>query len=872
MSIAFPEGDTAQDSTQRRLLILAGTFLFLYSVVLTLSPAVRVHSFQAQYRWEHWIGFTAWLAGFTLLYRQVNKLLPNHDPFLLPIASFLSGWGLLTIYRLSLVFGLRQTLWLIVGLSLVYLLLRIPRILDILRRYKYLWLFVGLALTGLTFFLGTYPGGSGPRLWLGCCGVYLQPSEPLKILLIVYLAGYLASQVYFRLTLPQLLAPTLVLVAAAIILLVAQRDLGTAILVISIYTIVVYMASARRRVLIISLILMVAAAFAGYATIAVIKARVDSWINPWLDSAGKSYQLVQSFLAVATGRIFGTGPGLGSPGLVPVAHSDFITSAIAEETGLLGVIGLLLVIAIFVFRCLDIAMRAANNYHRFLAAGLGGYIGFQSVLIIGGNLRMLPLTGVTLPFVSYGGSSLVTAFLAFGMLLIISSNEEPVPPEMPRLRPYLVTGGGIAVLLLGLGLTAGWWGVVRSDDLQFRTDNLRWTVHSRYVPRGSLLDRNNAPIAITTGNPGNYTRSLLIPALSTTIGYSDPLYGKGGLEGSLDGYLSGLQGNSASTIWLAEWIYGQPPAGLDVRLAIDLKLQDKLDSRLQGHVGAAVVMNSHTGEINSLASQPSFDPNQMSLNMEAWRNDPFAPLLNRVTQGAYPPGTILGPFFYAQVQPRLQSAPIQLTFSIGDQTQTCAIAPSIPLTWESEIAAGCPGTLVELGSYLSSAEILQSLQEFGFFMQPAFELPTNSASTLQPVTDSVLTVLGQSGIKVTPLQMVLATAQLSNHGARPSPRLSTAVKTPHQGWVVLPAKAGITTAGKYAQPEGIKTTPKDPLPIWDAIGRAQTDDGKPLVWYIGATIDTWPGSPMAIALVLEEDNPNLALEIGRETLRAALNP
>jgi hypothetical protein len=214
-------------------------------------------------------------------------------------------------------------------------------------------------------------------------------------------------------------------------------------------------------------------------------------------------------LAIATGRLFGTGPGLGSPGLVPVAQSDFITAAIAEETGLLGLVGILLAIGIFVFRSFTIAMRAPNNYQSFLAAGLGCYIGLQSILIIGGNLRLLPLTGVTLPFVSYGGSSLLTTFFALGMLMVISSNQEALPPEMPRLRPYLAAGAGFALAFFLLGLTAGWWAVIRSDDLQFRTDNLRWTIHARYVPRGSLLDRSGTPIAVTTGESGSLTRTLL---------------------------------------------------------------------------------------------------------------------------------------------------------------------------------------------------------------------------------------------------------------------------------------------------------------------------------------------------------------------------
>lgn len=872
MNLFFPPSSLEENTTQRRLMILAGIFLFLYSAALTLSPAVRVHSWNTDYRWQHWIGFVGWLAGYSLLYRQVNKFLPDHDPYLLPVASLLSGWGLLTIWRLDANFGARQTLWLLLGTGLIYLISRFPQWVDLLRRYKYIWLSVGLGLTALTFIFGTYPGGDGPQLWLGCCGLYFQPSEPLKLLLIIFLAAYLAGQLHITLSFAQLLAPTLVLAGAAIALLIAQRDLGTATLMIIIYTIVVYMASGRRRVLLVSLFILIAAAIAGYYTFSVIQLRIDAWLNPWADPSGISYQIVQSFIAVATGRVFGTGPGLGSPGLIPVAHSDFIAASISEEFGLAGLIGLLLLIAIFVFRTLLIAMRASNNFHRFLASGLGLYIGVQSILIIGGNLRLLPLTGVTLPFVSYGGSSLTTSFIALGLLLVISNNESKTTPEIPRLRPYLITALLVSGALLALSLAGGWWGIVRSDDLQFRTDNLRWTIHSRYVPRGALLDRSNEPIAVTEGESGNLTRKLLYPQLGTTIGYSDPFYGKGGLEASLDGYLTGLQGNAASTIWLAEWIYAQPPPGMDVRLALDLDLQTKADENLAGRVAAAVVINSSSGEVLTMSSQPSFDPNNLAENWEQWSTDPQAPLLNRVTQGQYPLGSIIGPFLYSYSSPVTSDLPTRLTYTVDYKTLNCAKAPADPINWGHVIAAGCPGASTGLGEQFTSSELRDLFQELGFYTTPEFELVPATASLNRPITDPILASLGQSDIKVSPLQIALAVAQVNNSGDRPSPRLALAVDTPHQGWVVLPGAPSTSTDLALAVPDDLRLPGHQGLPTWEAVGQATTDDGQTITWYISATLESWPGTPLAMALVLEEDNPDLAIQIGRDMMRTAISP
>jgi hypothetical protein len=274
----------------------------------------------------------------------------------------------------------------------------------------------------------------------------------------------------------------------------------------------------------------------------------------------------------------------------------------------------------------------------------------------------------------------------------------------------------------------------------------------------------------------------------------------------------------------------------------------------------------------AISSQPSFDPNHMAENWEKWRIDPQAPLLNRVTQGVYPPGAILGPFLYAWAKPESNGMAGTPTYSLNGNRLECALSPEAPSSWENLVGSGCPGALVELGDRLSISQIQELLDDYGFYSAPDFELPTAPPTLAEPLTDEVLASLGQSGIKVSPLQVALAAAQLSNGGIRPSPRLSSAVHTPHQGWVILPAGSGVTSNQISANPEGLTAGSANGLPIWDAVGKALTDDSKPLTWYISATINSWPGSPLALALVLEEDNPDLAVEIGRALIYAALNP
>ncbi len=562
MSLFFVEKATPRDEQQGRLLQLATLFLLLYAVVLTLSPAVRIQSWDAPYRWNQWIGFVVWLIGVSLVNRQISRRYPERDPYLFPLAALLAGWGLLEIWRLDAVMGARQTVWLGVSLLVVWLGLQISSPLPWLRRYKYLWLTGGLLITALTFLFGTYPGGAGPRLWLGCCGVYLMPSEPLKLLLIVYLSAYLADRLPLSFSLPALLIPTLILAGTALGLLAGQRDLGTASLFILIYTLVVYMASGKRRILVISGLVLLLSALLGYMLFDVVRIRIDAWLNPWIDPTGRSFQIIQSLLAVANGDLIGRGPGLGSPGVVPVAHSDFIFASIAEENGLLGIAGMLLLFGLLIGRGFRAALFAPNNFRRYLAAGLSVYLGSQAILIAGGNLRLLPLTGVTLPFVSYGGSSLLTAFVSILLLILISDRNEEEPAPLARPVPYLVVSAALLAGLMALALAGGWWSGIRADDLLARADNPRWSINDRYVKRGSLLDRNNTPIDQTVGQPGSYERAYNYPPLSDTTGYVSARYGLAGLESSLDGYLRGLRGNPASLIGWDQLLYGQPPPGL----------------------------------------------------------------------------------------------------------------------------------------------------------------------------------------------------------------------------------------------------------------------------------------------------------------------
>ena len=884
------------DRIERRLLILAGAFLGIYSLALTLSNAARLRTWQVDYRWAHWLGFTIWVGIVWLIHRQLTHLLPERDPFLFPVTAFLTGWGLLTIWRLSNGLGLRQSAWLLL-ISMVFILaLRYDcarvggRILSYLRRFKYIWLTSGLVLTAATLILGTNPLGAGPRLWLGCCGIYFQPSEPLKLLLIIYLAAYLADrQIASSPTTPTtrllpLLMPTLLMTGLALLLLIFQRDLGTAAIFMVLYAVIVYAGTGNKNVLYISMLVLLLAAIAGYALFDVVNQRVVAWIDPWLDPSGRSYQIVQSLLAVANGGLIGRGVGMGSPSLVPIAQSDFIFSAITEEMGLLGALGILGLLALLVNRGMRSAMKSDDIFQRLLAIGLVVHLVGQSILIIAGNLRLLPLTGVTLPFVSNGGSSLLVSFFELMCLMLISARQEEVPVFQPeklktQSKMNLLLSGGLMLGLAGAALTVGWWSLVRGPDLLTRTDNPRRSIADRYVMRGSILDRSERPLAESTGQPGDIVRNYPYPALGPLVGYTDPIYGQAGLEASLDPYLRGLKGYPTLTMEWEHLLYGQPPPGLDMRLSLDLDLQTMADNLMVGHQGALVFLNAHTGEILAMSSSPNFDANTLGSTWENLLNDPKSPLFDRAGMGMYPAGNVLGAFLLAGSQQ-------QASGQFGNlDNKDCALPPT-GVTWGEVISAGCIEPVKQLVSVTNTQDLIALLDGLGLFTAPVFPVETLSSPRPSNLSDAFTYITGLQSdtangalLRVSPLQMALAAASLSNQGERPAPRVVMAVDTPQSGWVMLPVTSQPQQALQaQAADNTAQALTSGELPIWQVVAsdKVTTDDvsdtNPGYTWYLGGTLPEWKGATLAIAVLLEENDPLKVQEIGRSMFQNAIYP
>ena len=858
--IALPGMDAG-----RRMLFSATLFLGGYALILTLSPAGRERSWDVAFLWQHWLGFVVWAAGFFLAHRAIQKYLPDRDTFLLPLAALLSGWGLLSIWRLTTEFGLRQTLWLAIALTLFIVGLRLSSDLQWLRRYKYLWLTGGFILTALTLFFGTNPLGFGPQLWLGCCGVYLQPSEPLKLLLIIFLAAYLADRKALVTKIAPLLAPTLVMAGLALALLLVQRDLGTAFILVFIYTALVYVSTGSWRLVLFSLATAALAGLAAYFLFDVVALRIEAWLNPWADPSDRSYQIVQSLLAIANGGMLGRGPGLGNPGLVPIALSDFIYASIAEETGLMGTIALLVTLALFSMRALQISLHAENSFHRYLSVGIAAFLGGQSILIIGGTTRLLPLTGVTLPFISYGGSSLVTTFLALLILIHISqkSNQRSQPQNS---KAILHIG---SLLLLGFAaasLTTGWWAFYRGPELLLRTDNPRRTIADRFVLRGRLLDQNVQILSESIGESGDYQR-VYLSNLGPSIGYTHPVYGQAGLEADLDLILRGEEFQPAFDLWINHLLYGQPPPGNDVQLTVEAELQTLAQQLLGDMRGAAVVLNANSGEILVLASSPTFDANQLDENWGNLLGDPDAPLLNRATQGSYTPGTSFGPFLLTQALASevLPPIPQELDYSLGEQSLSCVSRPDDPTTWANLISVGCAAPLAALGIALDAEELQSLFQNLGFYNAPQLRLTTRDAVDNTIIAVPEAEALGQGELRISPLQLARAYASLSNEGMLPALRIVSTVNTQNGESITLPTLDEPQSALNELEAVQVLGSLSNGQ-SWEVQANAQVGEESSLNWYITGNSPSAGSDNYVVVVLLEEGTASDTQDIGLELL------
>jgi peptidoglycan glycosyltransferase len=369
----------------------------------------------------------------------IRRLAPDADGTLLPIAGLLNGLGYVFIVRLDEarvhpknLAGL-QSAWAVVGMGAFVATLLVVRRMRDLERYRWTIGFAGIGLLLLPLVPGVGKTINGAKIWVGIGPISFQPGEFAKILLALFFASYLVEKrellaVSSRrlgpipLPDPKHLGPVLLAWGASLVVMISQKDLGSSLLFFALFVALLWVATERATYLVVGLILFAGGAVFAHSQFVHVQDRVAIWIDPWEDPKDDGFQIVESQFAFSAGGVTGTGINLGSPGRIPYAETDFIFAAIGEELGLLGATGILLAFMLMIGAGLRIALRTEVPFERLLATGLTVLIGVQSFIIIAGVIRVLPLTGVTLPFVSYGGSSLIANYVLLALLLRISDD------------------------------------------------------------------------------------------------------------------------------------------------------------------------------------------------------------------------------------------------------------------------------------------------------------------------------------------------------------------------------------------------------------------------------------------------------------------
>ncbi len=636
-------------------------------------------------------------AAFALAHLAIRRLAPAADPAILPIVFVLSGVGITFLTRLKPELAVNQVVWLFVSVAAMVAVLALARNFERLAAYKYPIGAVGVLLLLLPMFVGTEKGGS--KLWVYIGGFGFQPGEFAKILIVLFLAFYLASnrealsitmRRFGPFAVPRLrmLLPLLVTWGVCLLLVVFERDLGSALLFFVFFVIMLYVATGRVSYVVVSLLLLAVGGVFCYFAFSHVRNRVNIWIDPWSAAQEGGYQIVQSLYSLADGGLVGTGIGKGLPTYIPVVESDFIFSAVAEECGLLGGSAVLICYLLLCVRGFATAARAKSDSAAFAAVGLTSALAFQAFLIVGGVTKLLPLTGVTLPFMSQGGTSLLASFIIVGLLLRAGDDATGHAVELKGAGDDAgstllgtasevagAAGGHVAGVVHGrhargafkvqsaesgvLGrvalskrltalisvfsllfavLIANLTYVQEIDAARVKAlpSNNHTLAKTAYVQRGAIVTSDGVTLAESVQQPdGTYQRNYPLGSLAAhTVGYVSTTYGSSGVESTMN---ETLTGHADYSDWRSALysLAGVQVSGSTVSLTINSQIQKAAEAALEGYTGSIVVLNPKTGAVLAKASAPTYSNTDLDEVMSGGGSQ----LLDRATQALYTPGS-----------------------------------------------------------------------------------------------------------------------------------------------------------------------------------------------------------------------------------------
>ncbi|PNV65010.1 peptidoglycan glycosyltransferase [Rubneribacter badeniensis] len=870
--------------------------------------------------------------AFVIAHIATRRFAPGADPALLPIAFALSGIGIAFVTRLAPDLAVNQVMWLFLGVAFMVLVLAFVRNLDKVANYKYTLMIVGFLLLLSPLVPGLGQEIYGSRIWLSLGGFSFQPGEIAKIIIVLFLAGYLAQNremlsVFtvrvgpFRLPDIRTLLPLILMWGVALLIVVFEKDLGSALVLFFMFLVMLYVATGKKFYLAIGLGLIAVGGVGAFLAFDHVQVRVNTWLDPFADAQNTGYQLTQAIYSIADGDLFGVGLGNGLAEQIPVVESDFIFADIAEEIGLLGAAGVLLLFLCFAIRGFVTAARAKSDVSSFVAVGLTSVIVLQAFIIVGGVTRLIPLTGITLPFISQGGSSLLASFIIVGLLLRCGDEGTGVGQEMTSATSSLHANSVLGRVSLGKRLSHSMLFcsalfallvanltmimVVQADYYQSMPGNNHSLAKEARTERGTISTYDGVVLAQSVPTEdGTFER--VYPAgdlASQVVGYSSARFGTSGIEQAYNDTLKGKE-NFASWTDVLNSFAGIGGAGNDVALTLNSKIQQAAQDALSGETGACVVMDPDTGAVLAMASSPTYDAADFETVIEQANADSSdTRLINRAIHALYSPGSTFKIVSLATAledgvadEDTVYDAPGSMEIGNADVVNFDGNSYGrLTLAQATELSANT--AFGQLGVEMGADALVAGAEDFGFNKDIEFALTLYTS--LMPDPDDMTewetawAAAGENvgenktanhpspnGPQATVLEMALVGSAIANDGTIMQPYLVDGIYNANgeRSFTAQPTKlmqaVSETTAGRVRDVlvgvvnNGTGTDAAiDGVQVAGKTGTAEKVDGNDS-WFVGMAPADDPR--VVVALIIEDGEEGVGAQKAQNVLKTAL--
>lgn len=809
------------------------------------------------------IAIFSFLVLMRAIYPKSNRLILNHVAMLLSV-------GFVILTRLSFDKSVKQFTIVIISMVVALIIPSIMKHMKFIYCCKWLYAIAGIGILTVVLVSGSITNGS--KLSFSIMGVSFQPSEFVKILFVIFIAILLSETDSIK----QIFISA-ILAAIHVLILAASKDLGSALIFFVTYFAMLYVVTAKKRYLLLGVFSGAIASYVAYTLFSHVRVRVAAWIDPWSDIGAKGYQITQSLFAIGTGGWLGMGLGSGTPESIPYVEQDFIFAAICEEYGVIFGICIVAICVSLFWEMIQTAKQCEENFYKFTAYGIAVVYISQLFLAIGGNTKFIPLTGVTLPFVSYGGSSILSSMIMIGMIQGFSVYSDLyMTEEYPEARNVQmnIIGGGFSVLFAGIAVYISHYVYFDSVQVINNTYNTkRQEILASETIRGDILASDGTVLATTIKTDDEELRYYPYANIfSHVIGYDTK--GKMGVEQSANIYL--VSSNVSLNSKLQDDLSDEKHMGNTVYTTFDPLLQQAAYEALGIYDGAVVVTEPSTGKILAMVSKPDFDPNEISDIWDSLIEDKTSSvLLNRATQGLYPPGstfkiiTALGYIRQNPVSYKNYRYTCTGSFSDGSDKIRCYHGTNHGnIDFTLSFAKSCNSSFANIGLSLNKASFEELLNQLLFNVELPVDFTAKksqvSYSFDSPSSQIMQTVIGQGTTQMTPLHLAMITSMIANNGEMMTPYMidhienanGTTLKTytPESlGQIITQEEADTLTQLMVAVvEEGTGTRLKgQSYKVAGKTGSAEyNNQADSHAWFTGFTYDT--DNPIQITVIMEE--------------------